>query len=108
MSISEIDVHDLTDGVDALVDVREVDEYVAGHIPGAVNVPLSELTERVGECLLGPVVHVVCGSGARSQRACEFLSQQPGAEGMAFVNIAGGTRGWISHGREVVTGESPR
>lgn len=91
-----------------LIDVREVDEYVAGHVPGAVNVPLSELQDRVDDCMLGPVVHVVCASGGRSLRACEFLSNVPQAEGRSFVNVAGGTNAWIMAGHEVVTGESPR
>lgn len=103
MSASE-----LATGVPVLIDVREVDEYVAGHVPGAINVPLSELQTRAGDCMLGPVVHVVCASGGRSLRACEFLANLPDAAGMSFVNVAGGTNGWITAGHEVVTGESPR
>lgn len=108
MSISEITAGALPDDVEALIDVREPDEYAEGHIPGAVNIPLSGLVGRESECVRGPVVHVVCASGGRSQRACEHLSQYAGAGGTVFVNVAGGTRGWMSEGREVVTGESPR
>lgn len=91
-----------------IVDVRERDEYADGHIPGAVNVPLSELESRIAECLLAPVVHVVCASGGRSMRACEFLSQSSAATGHTFVNIAGGTKAWIREGHEVAFGDSPR
>lgn len=107
MAISEISVRDLVGDTSALIDVREPDEYAAGHIPGAVNIPLSELPSRVNDCLVSSVVRVVCQSGGRSMRACEFLSQQAESEGATFVNVAGGTKAWIAEGFEVALGESP-
>lgn len=88
-----------------LVDVREPDEYVAGHVPGAVSVPLGQVPDRIEECCVpGQVTYVICRSGARSGSACEFLTEQ----GRDVVNVVGGTMAWMATGREIVEGESPR
>jgi len=108
MSWKEVSVQDLgTDQCAVLIDVREVNEYLEAHIPGAINIPLSTLEESLGSIPTQGVVHVVCRSGARSATACDFLSQQPSHSSASFVNIGGGTMGWILEGREVVTGDSP-
>lgn len=90
-----------------IIDVREVDEYQSGHIPGAINIPLGELEARVGEIPARGTVHMVCRSGARSARACDFLVTQSSHDGVEFINVGGGTMGWITEGREVVTGDTP-
>lgn len=90
-----------------VVDVREVDEYVDGHIPGAVNVPLSELAENFSSIEGRETVYVVCQLGGRSARACEFLSNLPEFDGSHFVNVVGGTAAWILEGNEVMTGDNP-
>jgi rhodanese-related sulfurtransferase len=109
MAIAEITVDELAELIEAgptrvrLVDVREVDEYVSGHVPGAELVVLSTVPDHVdvfrGE---GPV-YVICKTGPRSRRACEFLE----AQGLDVVNVAGGTLGWKLSGREVVEGDQP-
>lgn len=60
----------------ALVDVREPDEYAAGHLPGSVNIPLS--TIAAGRCGLpkDTRIYAYCYSGMRSRKACRFLDQQ--------------------------------
>lgn len=79
-----------------LIDVREAYEYRQGHIPGARNIPLAELTERLSE--VPDNVVVICASGNRSARAASLLSQQ----GYAHVaNLMGGTQAWILRGREI-------
>ena len=90
-----------------VVDVREVDEYVDGHVPGAVNVPLSELAENFSSIAKHETVYVVCQLGGRSARACEFLSNMPEFDGSHFVNVVGGTAAWILEGNEVMTGDNP-
>jgi len=92
----------LADGA-VLFDVREPDEYVAGHVAGAVLIPLGSVPARAGEFPTSGDVYVICKSGGRSGRACEFLRDQ----GVAAINIAGGTMGWMSSGREVVSGDQP-
>ena len=83
-------------------DVRERDEYASGHIPGAVNVPLSELAGRENE-IQGPAI-VVCQAGGRSARAATHLAEQGKTD---IMNLGGGTGAWMQEGREVRSGEQP-
>lgn len=75
-----------------IVDVREDDEWQAGHIEGAVHIPLGELMERYGEVPMDgdDDVVVVCRSGGRSSRAVEWLN----ANGIDAVNLTGGMGAW--------------
>lgn len=101
--IQEIHVDELAplrDGGIVLIDVRMPDEYEEAHVPGAQLIPLPELAERVGEIPDGDTVYVVCRSGARSMKACEFLV----AGGRGAVNVAGGTMAWIEAGHPVAVG----
>ena len=105
MAISEITVGELAELMatgSRLVDVREPDEFDEGHVPGAVHVPLASVPDNIerfrGE---GPTL-VICRSGGRSLRACEFLSER----GVEVVNVAGGTLAWQLSGREVETAVS--
>ncbi|GGR69268.1 hypothetical protein GCM10008959_34120 [Deinococcus seoulensis] len=84
-----------------LIDVREPDEYVQGHIPGALNLPLSELSARHAE-ISGPAV-IVCLSGGRSAQAASFLA----AQGRDVHNLVGGTAGWMREGRPLTSGPHP-
>ena len=90
-----------------LIDVREADEYVSGHVPGAISIPLSELVGRESECGLGDTVYVICQAGGRSARACEHLSQQLNLQSVSFVNVLGGTGAWIAEDKKVVVGVDP-
>ncbi len=88
-----------------VIDVREVDEYVAGHVPGAVHVALGSVPDHI-DAFRGPddvPTYVICRSGARSMRAAEFL----GEHGVVTMNVAGGTLAWINGGHPVVTGDQP-
>ncbi|WP_166179220.1 rhodanese-like domain-containing protein [Rubrobacter tropicus] len=79
----------------SIVDVREGWEYERGHLPGAANVPLGELPERMGELGKGPIV-LVCASGNRSEQGARFLSRSGFGE---VANLLGGTVGWARRGR---------
>jgi len=61
-----------TEGRDPLmlVDVREPREFAAGHLPGAINMPMSELDRRLAELPAGSTAVFMCRSGGRSLRAC--------------------------------------
>lgn len=74
-----------------VVDVRETYEYEMGHVPEAVNLPLSELGERFTELEKGKEYYIICQSGARSQTACQFLA----AQGHDVINVMGGTSAWM-------------
>jgi rhodanese-related sulfurtransferase len=67
--ISGTRAHELVEAGALLVDVREPEEFAGGHLPGSVNLPLSQLERGVGELGSCSVV-VYCQSGLRSQRAC--------------------------------------
>lgn len=77
-----------------LVDVRTPAEFAGGHVPGAVNMPLSDLETRMDELDPSTDVHVICQSGGRSSRAAEMLR----ARGFTAVNVAGGTGAWTAAG----------
>ena len=88
-------VNDLAAEVEAktlnLIDVREADEFAEGHLPGAINLPLSDFLERYGELDKDKSYHIICRSGARSAQACAFLEE----EGYDVTNVAGGTIAWM-------------
>ncbi len=73
-----------------IVDVREREEYAAGHINGAINLPLSELRQRVHELPRDREIWVSCAVGQRSYYALRFLLQQ----GFAARNLSGGYLTW--------------
>lgn len=106
MAISEIDVDALAALVERgdirLVDVREPDEFAAGHVPGAVLVPLGTVPDNVDAFRGEGPTYVICQAGGRSLRACEFVADH----GVEAVNVAGGTGGWIASGRDVVSGSA--
>jgi rhodanese-related sulfurtransferase len=52
-----------------LVDVRDADEFVAGHIPGAINLPLNPIRQRLGELPRDREVWPYCGVGQRAYYA---------------------------------------
>ena len=87
-----------------LLDVRNPDEYVTAHVPGAVLIPLGELAQRQEEIPEGDPLYVICAAGGRSLTAAKALVDA----GYRAVSVAGGTNGWIEQGGEVVTGDSPR
>lgn len=93
----------LDDGA-RLIDVRESDEYASGHVPGAENWPLSELPERFEALGKDEALLLICQSGGRSSRACDFLDQH----GHSVNNVSGGTMAWVMSGRDVVVGVHPK
>ena len=84
-----------------LLDVRENDEWMAGHAPGAVHVPMRQVEQRLDELAAvfpDAPVHVVCRSGGRSARVTAYLKQA----GWDAVNVDGGMRAWAAAGRPMV------
>jgi rhodanese-related sulfurtransferase len=105
MAISEITVGELAvllESGSLLVDVREHHEFDEGHVPGAVHVPLATVPDNVEQFRGEGPTFVICRSGGRSLRACEFLSDR----GVEVVNVAGGTLAWQLSGRDVETADS--
>ena len=80
-----------------ILDVREPVEYRKGHLPGALNIPMGQLTASLGDLDRNQPVYVVCASGNRSSTMTEVLT----AAGFDAINIAGGTSAWIRSGRPI-------
>ena len=87
-----------------LLDVREDDEWEAGHVEGALHVPMSEVPQRLGD-LPEQETYVICRSGGRSARVVAWLAQN----GVDAVTVAGGMGAWAEAGRPMVseTGQEP-
>lgn len=80
-----------------LLDVRESGEFLAGHIPGSRNVPLSLLPFLLQDLDREITYYLVCQSGARSQRAAQVMASQ----GFQVANVLGGIETWdqaLEHG----------
>lgn len=84
-----------------IIDVREPDEYVAAHVPGARLVPLGSVPDAIDALPADERIYVICHSGARSQRAADYLL----ARGHDVVSVAGGTSAWVQRGLDYETGE---
>ncbi|UUN28048.1 rhodanese-like domain-containing protein [Streptomyces sp. FIT100] len=86
-----------------VLDVREDDEWAAGHVAGALHIPMSDFVARFGEVTEavaeGGRAHVMCRVGGRSAQVTQYLVQQ----GIDAVNIDGGMQAWAAAGRPMVT-----
>jgi rhodanese-related sulfurtransferase len=84
-----------------VLDVREPDEWAAGHIPGATLIPLGELASRIGELDRDQRIVVVCRSGNRSAEGRDILL---GAGFPSVTSVEGGMTDWASAGLPIETG----
>lgn len=82
-----------------ILDVREPDEFAAGHIADAVHVPMGAIPERLPELPDDTRLVVVCRSGHRSARVTAYLRE----EGLDAVNLDGGMRAWVGARRPMST-----
>lgn len=85
-----------------VLDVREPDEWTAGHIDGATLIPLGDLPNRISEVPQDREVVVVCRSGRRSAEGRDILRN---AGYTQTTSMAGGMNAWSSSNLPVVTGE---
>ncbi|GAA2819357.1 rhodanese-like domain-containing protein [Saccharopolyspora taberi] len=92
---------DLPGNGTALLDVREANEWGAGHAPGAVHIPMSEIPSRLDEIPEADHLYVVCRSGGRSAKVTAYLN----ANGWDAVNVQRGMNGWAAIGRPMVSEE---
>jgi rhodanese-related sulfurtransferase len=85
-----------------ILDVREADEWAAGHAPGAIHIPLGDLPSRLAELARavegGGSVAVTCRGGGRSSRAVAWLTQQ----GYDVANLDGGMKAWQAAGKPMI------
>ncbi|MBA2445725.1 MAG: rhodanese-like domain-containing protein [Nocardioidaceae bacterium] len=83
-----------------VVDVREPGEFVQGHVPGAVLMPMEQMASRMAELDRNTPVYVICASGNRSKAMTDLLR----AAGFDARSVTGGTQAWINSGRPVEEG----
>jgi rhodanese-related sulfurtransferase len=102
MAVDEVTVEELEELLPGarLVDVREPYEFDEAHVPGAVLVPMASVPDRLDAFAPDAPTYVICQTGARSLRVCEYLE----AQGLVGINVYGGTRAWLLSGREPATG----
>jgi rhodanese-related sulfurtransferase len=91
-----------------ILDVREDDEWAAGHVDGALHIPMNLVPNRVSyepETLGDGTVYVMCKMGGRSAQVTAWLIHN----GRDAVNIAGGMHAWADAGRPMTsdTGQAP-
>lgn len=84
-----------------LLDVREPSEWEAGHVDGAVLIPLGQLSARASEVPTDKIVLVICRSGNRSADGRDILKD---AGFTQVTSVSGGMNTWIQAGLPVVTG----
>ncbi len=104
MTIQEITASDAAAAITAgafLVDVRNDDEWNAGHAPSALYITLSEVPTRYSEIPRDRDIIVVCRAGARSLKAAELLE----AQGFNAYNLTGGMQSWEASNLTVIDGE---
>ncbi len=103
MNLPQVSVSEVADDA-VLVDVREQDEWDAGHAPGAIHIPLGDLPSRLDDLpdTDAGTLAVVCRSGGRSARAVQWLSQQ----GFDVANLDGGMKAWQAAGKPLAADSS--
>ena len=93
IGVDELDERLETEEDLMVLDVREPDEVASSAIPGSVNIPLGEVTDRMGELDAARPTAVICAGGVRSAKAVEALTAA-GYTG-ELVNVSGGMRAWL-------------
>ena len=88
-----------------VVDVREDDEWVHGHIDGATHIPMGEIPGRLDDLPEGDPLYLICRSGGRSARVAAWLN----VNGYDAVNVGDGMGAWQAAGRPMTseTGQQP-
>ena len=89
-SVSPKEAKEILRGKAVLIDVRESSEWRAGHVPGAIHIPLGKLATSTGRIPKNQQVLVICQSGMRSRSAAKQLRGQ----GFEVLNVSGGMNAW--------------
>ena len=99
-AIPAIDVNTVAANPDAfIVDIREYQEWAAGHVATAIHIPMGEIISRIDELPIDRQIVCMCRSGNRSARVTSYLVRN----GFDVVNLSGGAQRWLSHGHPLVS-----
>ena len=104
IGVSQLSTVSEQGGAAQLVDVRSAGEFAAGHVPGAVNIPLEEIERRLDDLNAQQPLVLICKGGTRAGIAAEFLKDKR-------VNLAvlqGGTEAWVKAGLPLVVSAKSR
>ena len=85
------------EGNSTVVDVRQVDEWNAGHVRDAVHIPVEDIISQVDSLPNDGNLLFICAQGVRSALACEMAAAMGRESGILF-NIEEGTGAWIERG----------
>ena len=96
--MSVVEARELVRSEAILLDVREDDEWAAGHAPEAVHMPMSRIAREFGTLPTDRTIVCVCHVGARSAAVASALTEA----GWQAVNLDGGMAAWESAGYPVV------
>lgn len=102
VAVADLDIAEAAGLVESgavLLDVREPDEWEAGHAPGAVLIPMNSVTARLAELPSDQMIVVICRAGGRSGVVTDALL----GLGFEAFNLAGGMQAWTADERPVVT-----
>jgi rhodanese-related sulfurtransferase len=97
VSVAELAAILEADPTAPVIDVRNPDEYAAGHVPGAVLIPMHVVPVRLQDIPRTSTVYLVCATGGRSAQTAAWLEPQ----GYDVVNVLGGTQAWVMSGLPV-------
>ena len=89
-----------------VVDVRRDDEWVTGHVAGAIHIPIDDLAYRIDEVPGDKKVLFICAAGVRSGLACE-IAASIGYDVESLYNIEDGTPAWIAGNHPTSYGDDP-
>ena len=89
-----------------VVDVRRDDEWVTGHVSGAIHIPIDDLPDRIEEVPRDKKVLFICAAGVRSGLACEVAASM-GFDSDNLYNIEDGTPSWIQANLPTSRGDDP-
>ena len=96
----------LDQGNAAVIDVRNPDEWVAGHVKGAIHIPVDEVLNRVDELPKEKNLLFICAAGVRSALACEMAASM-GVPPKYLFNVEEGTPTWIERNLPTSYGDDP-
>ena len=89
-----------------VIDVRDPNEWAAGHVKGAIHVPVDDVLARIGELPRDKDLLFICAQGVRSGLACEIAASM-GLDPENLYNIEDGTPKWIANRLPTSRGNNP-